>query len=54
MRENPTPPRAKLSEKMGQFMAQSAIDFARMFKQPGIQRNEFLAIIRPASGCFES
>jgi hypothetical protein len=36
MRENPAPPRAKLSEKMGQFMAQSAIDFGRMLKQPRI------------------
>jgi len=36
MRENPAPPRAELSEKMGQFMEQSAIDFGRMLKQPGI------------------
>jgi len=36
MRENPAPTGAKLSEKMGQFMAQSAIDFGRMLKQPRI------------------
>jgi hypothetical protein len=36
MRENPAPPRAKLSENMGQFMTQSAIDFRRMLKQPRI------------------
>jgi hypothetical protein len=36
MRKNLAPSRAKLSEKMGQFMAQSAIDFGRMLKQPRI------------------
>ena len=36
MREKPAPPRAKLGEKMGQFMTQSAIDFRRMLKQQGI------------------
>jgi hypothetical protein len=36
MRQNPAPPRARLSEKMGQFMTQSAIDFRRMLKQPRI------------------
>jgi hypothetical protein len=30
------PAGAKLSEKMGQFMAQSAIDFRRMLEQPRI------------------
>jgi hypothetical protein len=33
MRENPAPTGTKLSEKMGQFMAQRAIDFGRMLKQ---------------------
>jgi hypothetical protein len=36
MWENPAPSHAKLSEKMGKFMAQSAIDFGRMLKQPRI------------------
>ena len=36
MRENPAPTGTKLSEKMGQFMAQSAIDFGWMLKQPRI------------------
>src|SRR5262249_59221456 len=36
MREKPSPSHAKLGEKMGQFMTQSAIDFRRMLKQPGI------------------
>ena len=36
MREYPSPARTKLSQKMGQFMAESAIDFWRMFKQSRI------------------
>src|SRR5262249_37687604 len=36
-----------------QLVAQSSIDFVRIFKQPRIERNEFLAIIRAASRCFE-
>ena len=36
MREDPAPTGTKLSEKMGQFMAQSAIDFWRMLIQPRI------------------
>ena len=36
MWDNLAPPHAKLSEKMGKFMAQSAIDFGRMLKQPRI------------------
>ena len=36
MWENPAPSHAKLSEKMGKFMAQSAFDFGRMLKQPRI------------------
>ena len=37
MGENPAPPRTKLSENVGQFMAQSTIDFGRMLKQPRVQ-----------------
>jgi hypothetical protein len=33
MRQNSATASAKLGKKMGQFMAQSAIDFARMLKQ---------------------
>ena len=36
MRENPPPTGTKLSEKMGQFMAQRAIDFGRMLRQPRV------------------
>jgi hypothetical protein len=46
--------RAKLSKNMCQFMSQSAIDFGRMLKEPGIQRNQLLAIISAASGCFQA
>ena len=53
MREYPSPARTKLSQKMGQFMAESAIDFGRMLTQPWVQRNEFLAIISAARGRFE-
>jgi hypothetical protein len=33
MREYPSPARTKLSQKMGHFMAESAIDFGRMLTQ---------------------
>jgi hypothetical protein len=36
MREYPSPARTKLSQKMGHFMAESAIDFGRMLKQSRI------------------
>jgi len=54
MREDGAPTRPKLSENMRQFMAQSALGFTGMLKQPRIQQDEFLAIISAASGCFET
>jgi hypothetical protein len=36
MRRDAVSARAELSEKMREFMSQSAIDFGRMFKQPRI------------------
>ncbi|MGA7274817.1 MAG: hypothetical protein WBX14_08240 [Candidatus Udaeobacter sp.] len=36
MWQNPATTSAKLSEDMRQFMAQSAIDFGRMFQQPRV------------------
>jgi len=37
MGQNPTPSSAKLSEQVGKFVAQCAIDFARVLYQEGIQ-----------------
>jgi hypothetical protein len=37
MRQNPATASAKLGKKMGQFVSQSAIDFARMLKQPWVK-----------------
>ena len=37
MGENPAPTGANLSEDMGQFMTEGAIDFGRMLKQPRVQ-----------------
>jgi hypothetical protein len=36
VRENAAPTRAKLSQNVGQFVAQRAIDFLRMLKKPRI------------------
>jgi hypothetical protein len=36
MRQNSAATSAELSENMRQFMAQSAIDFERMLKQPRV------------------
>jgi len=36
MRQDPAPTGTKLSEQMGQFMAQRAIDFGPMLRQPRV------------------
>jgi len=54
VRQDPAPTGTKLSEKMGQFMAQRAIDFGRMLRQSRVKPNEFLAIISAASACFQA
>ena len=36
MRQDPAPTGTKLSEQMGQFMAQRAIDFGPMLQQPRV------------------
>ncbi|MGC2354209.1 MAG: hypothetical protein WA496_12495 [Candidatus Udaeobacter sp.] len=36
MWQDAAPSNAKLSKNMGQFMAQSAIDFGRMLRQPRV------------------
>ncbi len=54
MRRDAVPARPKLSHKMGKFMSQSAIDFGRIVKEPGIQRNELLTIVSAASRRFQA
>jgi len=54
MRQDAAPACAKLSKNMREFMSQSAIDFRRMLKEPGIQRNQLLAIISATSSCLQA
>jgi hypothetical protein len=54
MGQDAAPTGAKLSEDMREFMAQGAINFARMLKQSRVQRNDLLPIIRAARSCFQA
>jgi hypothetical protein len=54
MRQNPASTRTKLREDMRQFMLQSSLDFGWMMNEPGIQRDQFGAIIGSAGSCFET
>jgi len=54
MGRDAVPARAELSEKVRKFMSQSAIDFGRVLKEQGIQRNELLTIVSAASSCFQA
>jgi hypothetical protein len=54
MRQDAAPTGANLSENMGQFMSQRAIDFGRMLTQLWIQTNSFLTIIGATSTSFQA